>query len=98
MNKYIVYIKEFHEWNELEINFIETKLKWNEDQTVVEHILDFLYNNEINISNIWYKTINEKAKKWNKKLQQIKVKDNEKEWIDYETILDFENWFKFFHL
>lgn len=101
MNKYIQYVQEFQENNEKGISFINTilpkrLLENQEDQTEIEHILDYLYNNQkVDISKIGYKTIKEKAEKWNKKLQAIKVKDDSD---GIETILDFGDGFRFVKL
>jgi hypothetical protein len=50
MNKYIQYIAEFHQNNKVELTFVEHHLAKHlstegvtEDQTEIEHILDFLY-------------------------------------------------------
>lgn len=74
------------------------KLKWYENQNDIEHILDYLFANQIDISKIWYKTILEKANKRTKKLQSLSSKDNEEEWVDYAVDLDFWDWFKFVKL
>jgi len=104
MNKYVQFVNEFHEWNKLGLEFINNQLKKylienEENQTEVETILDFLYSNQkTDISKIGYKTILEKTEKWHKKLQAVSTKNNEKEWVDYEIILDFKDWFKFVKL
>ena len=103
MNKYNKYIQEFHESNPIELEFIEKQLKDylkdnQEDQTEIEKILDYLYSVKPNISKIGYKTILEKTEKWHKKLQSVKIKDNEIEWTDYEVILDYKDWFKIVQL
>jgi len=97
--KYIQYVNEFHEWNQLEIDFINNQLvkylqKNEENQTEIEHILDYLYNNNIDISKIWYSTIKEKAEKWNKKLQSVNINDNEEVWKDFEIIKEWDCWYK----
>ena len=99
--KYLQYIKEFHNNNQVEVYFVNNQLskhlKENEEnQTEIEHILDYLYSNpKIDISKIWYITIKEKAEKRNNKLQSIKIKDDS-DWID--IVLDFKDWFKFVKL
>ena len=104
MKKYIDYVKQFHEWNQTEIEFIENQLKKHlseneENQTEIETILDYLFSNpKVNISKIWYKTILEKTEKWHKKLSQLETKDDEEVWVDYEIVLDFKDWFKFVKL
>lgn len=101
MNKYVQYVQEFQENNKSGLYFVNTILpKWllenQEDETEIEHILDYLYNNQrVDISKIGYKTIKEKSDKWNKKLQSIKVKDDSD---GIETILDFGDGFKFVKL
>jgi len=82
--KYLQYIKEFHENNQIEIDFVNNQLtkymKENqEDQTEIETILDYLYSEKPDISKIGYKTIFEKTNKWHKKLQSVSTKDNEQE-------------------
>ena len=100
MNNYIQYINEFHEWNQVEIDFVNNQLKKHleineENQTEIEHILDFLFSNpKTNISKIWYVTIKEKADKWTTKIQSKVSKDTEQEWVDYDIFLDFKDWFK----
>jgi len=104
MEKYIEYVNEFQEWNEYWIYFIENQLKKylennEENQTDIEHILDFLYHQKKKYKTIWYKTILEKAEAWNKKLiEQASSKDDEIEWVDYKTIKDFWDWFKIVQL
>ena len=104
MQKYIQFVQEFHENNALWLSFIENQLNKHlkenpENQTEIETILDFLYSNQkTDISKIGYKTILEKTEKWHKKLQSVSSKDNEKEWVDYETVLDFKDGFKFVKL
>jgi hypothetical protein len=99
MKNYLQYIKEFHEDNQIEIDFVNKQLSNNlkeneENQTEIEEILDYLYSMKPNISKIGYKTIVERKDKWHKKLQSVSSKDNEKEGIDYGTILDFKDGFK----
>ena len=104
MKNYIEYIKQFHNWNQNEIDFVNNQLtkyllENEEDQTEIETILDFLYSNpKKDLSKIGYKTILEKTEKWHKKLQSVSSKDNEKEWVDYEVVLDFKDGFKFIKL
>ena len=103
MQKYIDYVNKFQEWNEFWLNFITNQLKKHlvdnqENQTEIEEILDFLYSTKKFYKTIWYKTILEKTKAWHKKLAKLESKDNEVEWIDYETIKDFWDWFKFVKL
>jgi hypothetical protein len=104
MNKYLQFIKEFHNNNQREIDFINNQLsrylkESQENQTEIENILDYIYSNpRSDISKIWYKTILEKTEKRHKKLQSVSSKDNEVEWKDYEIILDFKDWFKFVKL
>lgn len=55
MQKYIEYVNRFHEWNEIEIVFIQNQLKKHleknqENQTEIEEILDYLYSKKPNIS------------------------------------------------
>ena len=62
MNKYIQYVNEIQGGNEYWIYFIENQLKKylkdnKEDQTEIEHILDFVYSNKKIYKSIWYKTI-----------------------------------------
>ena len=100
MQKYINYINEFQEGNVIWLKFIKNQLKkhldsHNEDQTEIEHILDYLYSNPtVDISKIWYKTIAEKANKWNKKLQENVDMSDEVVGVDYNIVLDFWDWFK----
>ena len=85
MQKYLTYIREFHEDNKNGIFFINTllpkHLKENaEDQTEVETILDYLYSHrDLDISKMSYKLLNERKDKWHKKLQSVATKDNEVE-------------------
>ena len=103
MDKYIKYINEFHNWNSNEIYFIENQLAKHletekEDQTEIEHILDFLYDTKKTLNKIWYKTILKKADARTKQLLKKTTKDNEKKWEDYEIVKDFWDWFKFVKL
>ena len=103
MQKYINFINEFHEWNQIEIDFINNQLfkhliNNNENQDEIEQILDYLYSKKSNISKIWYKTILEKSKKWHESLTKLQTKDDEIVWEDYEIVLDFKDWFKFVKL
>lgn len=99
---YTDYVNRLHEWNENELYFINNQLKKHlqgpENQTEIEHILDFLYSTKKSYKNIWYKTILAKTIAWDKKLQELSSKDNEIEWIDYEVVHDFNDWFKFVKL
>ena len=103
MEKYIKFINEFHEWNQIEIDFINNQLSKhlkdnNENQDEIEQILDYLYSKKSNISKIWYKTILEKSKKWHESLTKLSSKNDEIVWEDYEIVLDFKDWFKFVKL
>ena len=103
MKKYIEYINKFHEWNPIEIDFINkhlsNHLKDNqENQTEIETILDYLYSKKPDISKVWYKVLLQKTEKWHKSLQKLESKDNEIEWVDYEIIKDFWDGFKFVKL
>ena len=99
MQKFIQYIQEFQDNNEKWLYFVKNilpKVDVEVSDTEVEHILDYLYSNQkVDITKIGYKTIKEKADKWNTKLQTIKVKDDS-DWI--EIVLDFKDWFKFVKL
>jgi len=82
MGNYLSYIREFHENNQIEIDFINNQLKKHletnpEIQDDIEQILDYLFSNKIDISKIGYKTILEKTEKWHKKLQQVSTKKDE---------------------
>jgi len=103
MKKYIQFIQEFHESNQIEIDFVNNHLKKHlsentENQDEIEKILDYLYSEKPNISKIGYKTILEKTEKWHKKLQSVKTKDTEIEWTDYDVTLDFKDGFRFIQL
>ena len=104
MKKYIEYVKEFHNGNQNEIDFINNQLakhlkEHEENQTEIEHILDFLYSTGRKYKQVWYKTIKEKADAWSKKLQeQASSKDDEIKWEDYSVECDFGDWFKFVRL
>jgi len=103
MKKYIEYINQFHEWNQIEIDFINKKLvkhliENEENQTEIETILDYLYTKKPDISKVWYKVLLEKTEKWHKKLQSVSIKDNEVVWVDYDIVLDFKDWFKIVQL
>jgi hypothetical protein len=99
-NKYLEYINRFQEWNEYWIYFIENNFKeWELSQSQIEHCLDFVYSNKKKFKKIWLKTILEKADAWSKKIQDNASKtDNEIEWVDYEVVKDFWDWFKFVKL
>lgn len=99
MTKYLQYVREFHDNNELEIDFINNQLKKHletspESQDEVEQILDYLFSNKIDISKIGYKTLLEKTVKWHKKLQQVSTKKDEVEGVDYEVFHDFKDGFQ----
>jgi hypothetical protein len=72
-------VNAFHEGNLSGISFIENQLTKHlenneENQTEIEHILDFLYSNQDkDYSSIGYKTIKEKADKWTKKMNESYV-------------------------
>ncbi len=90
MKKYIQYVNEFQDNNKFGLYFIENQLEKHletneENQTEIEHILDYLYSTKKKFK-IGYKTIKEKADKWSKKLQETKIKDDEKENKDYKII------------
>jgi len=98
MNKYLTYIKEFQGNNPSCIFFVENQLAKHlednpEDQTEIEHILDYIYSTNKTFK-IGYKTIKEKADKWNSKLQNQKIKDTEKEGVDYEVVKKWRSGFK----
>ncbi len=92
MEKYIQYIREFHASNEQEFEFVEKVLtpyliENTENQTEIEHILDFLFSNKVkSVSKVSYQHFVDKSKKWDKKLQSIKVQDDSD---GIETVLDF---------
>ena len=100
MEKYINYVREFHENNEQGLFFVKNQLKKHletneENQTEIETMLDYLYSNQsVDISQIWYKTILQKTNKRHKKLQSVATKDQEVEWEDYEVYHDYWDWFK----
>lgn len=104
MQKYIQYVTEFHEGNELWLKFVNKQLpkyleKNTENQTEIEHILDYLYNNQhVDTSQIWYKTISKKAEKWTKKLMENADTSDEVQWKDYEVVHDFWDGYKFVKL
>jgi len=103
MKDYKSYIKEFHDNNQIEIDFIENQLskyliEEKENQDEIEQILDYLYSKKPEIEKIWYKTLLEKTKKRHKKLQEVSNKDTEKEWVDYKVVKDFNDWFRFVKL
>ncbi len=104
MEKYIEYVNRVHEWNVNEVDFINNQLKKHldsnqENQTEIEHILDFLYSTKKSYKNIGYKTILEKTNAWNKKLiESASSKDSEVEWVDYEVVKDFWDGFRFVKL
>ena len=90
MDKYLLLIKRFQDNNKAGIYFVENQLKKHlesneENQTEIEHILDYLYSTN-KIFKIGYITIKEKADKWSKKLQKLSSKDKEKEGKDYEVV------------
>ena len=100
MNKYIQYVNEFHEWNQIEIDFVNLQLKKHlhdneENQTEIEHILDFLYSTSKDVSNIWYSTISSKAEKRTKKLMEGADMSDEIEGEDYEVVKSRKkDWFR----
>lgn len=95
MKKYIDYITQFQDGNVNGIKFIENNLakylqENQENQTEIEHILDYLYSHpKLDISKIGYTTISAKAEKWMKKLQTLSTKDTEVEGTDYVVDFDF---------
>ena len=104
MQKYLDFVREFHENNENGIAFVSNQLKKHllenpENQTEIETILDFLYSNpKTDISKIGYATILAKTDKWHKKLKSVAIKNDETEWIDYEVVKDFGDGFRFVKL
>ena len=103
MQKYLNYVAQLHENKQNEIDFINNQLAKHlkteqENQTEIEHILDFLFATDKSYKNIWYKTILEKAIAWDKKLQSLSSKDEEIEWVDYEVVYDFWDWYRFVKL
>lgn len=106
-SKYIQYIKEFHHNNQVELTFVYQHLdkhlnqEWViEDQTEIEHILDFLYQKpDMDISKVWYKVLAQKANKWSMTLQlKASKKDTEVRNKDWSVSLDFKDGFKFVKL
>jgi len=98
MHKYLEYVKEFQADNEACKHFVNNQLvnhlKDNpENQTEIEHILDYLYSTNKTFT-VGYKTIKEKADKWNKKLQSTTAKDKEEEGADYKVVKKWEKGFK----
>jgi len=99
-SKYLTYIREFQEDNEFGKYFVENQLakhlKSNpEDQTEIEHILDYLYSTKKIFKLVGYKTIAEKAKKWSENLQkQASKKDKESEGKDYKVIKKWRDGFR----
>ena len=100
MQNYIWMVNAFHEGNLSGISFIENQLTKHlenneENQTEIEHILDFLYSNQDkDYSSIGYKTIKEKADKWTKKMNESYVDIDEMYWEDIEILKEYSNGFK----
>lgn len=101
LENFIQYVRDFHNNNEQGLQFINLVLSEHikdnpVNQTEVEHILDFLYHNKVkDVSKISYQHFIDKTKKWDKKLQSIKLKDDSD---GIETILNLDNGFKFVKL
>ena len=100
MRKYIDYVYQFQDGNVKGIEFIKNHLakylqENQENQTEIEHILDYLYSHpKLDISKIGYTTISAKAEKWIKKLQTLASKDTEVEGTDYAIDFDFDDWYR----
>ncbi len=93
---YLQYIEEFHGNNSDEILFINSlDDKESYKSTDIEHILDFMFSTNKSFNwVIWYKTILQKANKWMNTLNRNTViKDGEVEWVDYETVKEWEKGF-----
>lgn len=100
LSKYIQYIKEFHNNNQVELTFVHQHLDKHlnqegveENQTEIEHILDFLYQKpDMDISKVGYKVLAQKANKWSMKLQlKASKKDTEIRNKDWSISLDFKD-------
>jgi len=97
--KYITYVNEFHAWNEIEMVFIKNiltpHLKDNEEnQTEIEHILDYLFHKPTTSLSYSYSHLLAKAEKYFKKQNDNVVLDKswEVEGVDYKTIHTWD-WF-----
>lgn len=89
---FLSYVEKFHGNNPQEIEFVELVLTTHSkenpiDTTEVEHVLDFLYANRVkDVSKITYRHFVDKAAKWQKKLESVKIEDDSD---GIETVLDF---------
>ena len=100
MNKRQQYVAEFHDNFSIGLEFISNQLEKHledneENSQEIEHILDYLYSNsKLDISNIGYETIKQKARKRIDKLAKQTFVDDEVEGVDYEVFHDFWDGFK----
>jgi hypothetical protein len=99
MNKYIEYAKTFDANVEV-IGWIKVNLqnhisKHNENQTEIEHIIDYLISDDApkRLKKMSYKEAKSNAEKWNKKLIKKGLKINETK-DDIKIIKDFNDGFK----
>ena len=64
-----------------------------------EHVIDYLIHKDFNdLSWANYQLLKEKADKWIKQLSKNVVRIDEEEGVDYKTVLDFEDGFRFVQL
>lgn len=98
---FLDYVYEFHGNNPQEVEFVNLVLvphaeKNPVETSEVEHILDFLFANKVkDVSKVSYRHFVDKAAKWQKKLENVKVKDDSD---GIETVLDFGDGFRFVKL
>ena len=96
MKKYLDFVREFQNDNEFGKYFIENQLtkhleKNPENQTEIEHILDYLYSTKKKFELVGYKTISEKAMKWSEKLQNsASIKNKEIEDKDFSVVKEWK--------
>ena len=79
-----------------EFNYQSTK---EEDIAEWEHIIDYLIHKDFdNLDWASFQLLKEKARKWTEMLGRNVIRIDEEEGIDYKTVLDFEDGFRFVKL
>lgn len=104
MEKYIDYVSLIHAASDEVLNWININLKNyleknKEDQTEIEHILDFLCSDKApkRLKKMSYKEALKNTNKWQKTLIK-QAKDIEEKEEDTEIVLDFKDGFNFVKL
>ena len=93
---YKQYLSQFQNTQEVENWLNNIKDIDKKDQDVVEHIIDYFMNIENPNYSLSYKEAKKKSNDWVRSMRVDTT--NEVEWVDYEVVYTFDDWFRFVKL